>query len=196
MSDRNLSRMFAFGHGVSCERLPFSDPSGDEGEVRQLRSLNRQLRTCGNITANNFDMIVDIMIKRQGLFISDAAYEVHCEMGSQVRENEQLDKFRAQLTELQNIKAAGAKAFFSCELRSAPLAPRAKAKTAVKTDGGSGSGSARGARRTGTGSRLGGGFGGGGGKKRGTAGGAKRTDAGSMELGVMGSQMSISSPNK
>ena len=195
MSDRNLSRMFAFGRGVSCARLPYSDPSGDEGEVRQLRSLNKQLRKCGNVTAKIFDMMMDIMIKRQGLFISDAAYEVHCEMGSQVREREQLDKFRAQLTELQNIKAAGAKAFFSCELRSAPLAPRAKAKakTAVKTDGGSGSGSARGARRTGTGSRLGGGFGGGGGKKCGTAGGAKRT---SMELGVMGSQMSISSPNK
>ena len=54
---------------------------------------------------------MEAMLQRQILFIGDAMYEVHAEMGSQFRENQQLDMFRAQLEELKEIKAAGAHAF-------------------------------------------------------------------------------------
>ena len=51
------------------------------------------------------------MVERQRLFVDDAEYEVHCEMGSQVWENMQLDQFRAQLDDLLAMKAAGPAAF-------------------------------------------------------------------------------------
>ena len=36
------------------------------------------------------------MVRRMRLFVSDANYEVHAEMGSQVRENQQLEEFQTQ----------------------------------------------------------------------------------------------------
>jgi phosphosulfolactate synthase (CoM biosynthesis protein A) len=118
--DTNLDRIFSFGKGLARDKLPFSDPEGEKGQLKRLRELNQQLLKFGTVTAESFDGVMDAMIKRQQLFVEDAAYEVHCEMGSQVRENMQLDAFKAELEDLRRMKAAGANAFarsFPCSIQ-------------------------------------------------------------------------------
>ena len=61
----DTNRIISFGHGISEEKLPFSDPEGKDGKVKQLGALNRQLREFGTVTASNFDAMIDTLIGRQ-----------------------------------------------------------------------------------------------------------------------------------
>ena len=212
--DTKLRRMFRFGRGFACEKLPYSDPTGKDGQVKQLCALNQQLRKFGTVTATNFDDVMDAMIGRQRLFIGDAQYELHCEMGSQYRERLQLEEFQAQLTDLQQMKAAGAHMFaksfgISCGISAATkqqYSPRVYPHSGGGAGGGGGdaadeaspeqrqrreAAAARAAatqRRTKKGSQRGGGKGkkGGGGNSGGGGGGGL-----GQLLGVVGSKMGI-----
>ena len=204
----NLGRIFAYGHGFGCTKLPFSDPKG-EGDLKQLLALNQQLRGYGTVTARTFDGVMDAMIARQYLFIGDAQYELHCEMGSQYQERLQVERFQAQLEDLHQIKAAGAHVFaHSFGIRCGAGGGAATQRVYHHAGGGGGAGevspkvrrqreaaAARAQQRMKKGGGRGKGKGkkGGGGNSRGNSGGRGGRGGGGggggLGLGVVGSKM-------
>merc|ERR1712216_1094069 len=90
----DLGRMFRFGRGT--RGLSFYDRGRE-----QLEALNQQLPY--EITSANFNATMGIMLQRMDLFLTDAECEIAAEMGSQVWEYKQYEKWQEQKREMEEI---------------------------------------------------------------------------------------------
>ena len=74
----------------------------DDDEKKKFREVNKSLPS--ELTTANWDSVMDKLVERMKLAISDAHFEIHAEMGSQFRERQQLEQFEKDQEKIRQIK--------------------------------------------------------------------------------------------